>query len=72
MQKKNVDKRQTRTRRTNGQFDYDDMSLICKCGHQLSVHAGENETKKRGCLNEDSGMDGATGEHCSCKNFKKK
>ena len=66
-----IDKRQYRTRRISGQFDYDDMTLICKCGHPLSVHAGDNETKKRNCLNEDCGIEGATGESCSCKNFTK-
>ncbi len=60
-----------RNRSKDGRYDFDDLSLICKCGHSLGVHSGQNELKKRGCLNEDHHIDGATGEYCTCKNFQK-
>lgn len=62
----------SRNRRPNGQYDYEDLNLMCACGHKLDVHAGLNDSRKRPCFNEDSHIDGATGKSCSCKNFKKK
>ena len=55
-------------RRANGQFDYQDFTRMCRCGHRLGVHAGENETHTRPCFNEDA-AGGGTGEPCTCKNF---
>ncbi len=55
-----------------GQYDYSNMELMCECGHKLGVHSGENDTKKRPCFNEDSGLAGATGKKCSCKTFRLK
>ena len=65
-------KKALNARNKAGQFDFSTMTLICTCGHPLSVHAGENETKERPCFNEDCGLEGATGKSCKCKNFKKK
>lgn len=57
-------------RNKHGQYDFNNMELICRCGHKLSIHAGENETKERPCFNEDKGVNGATGDNCNCSNFK--
>jgi hypothetical protein len=51
-----------------GRYDYDNMQLLCACGHRLGIHAGMNETGNRPCFNEDTGA-GGTGEECDCKNF---
>lgn len=60
-----------RNRKINGQYDYEDLSLMCVCGHRLGIHSGLNDTGKRGCLNEDEHISGATGVFCDCENFKK-
>ena len=49
-----------------GRYDYSNTALICICGHPLSVHSGENDTKTRPCFNEDCGDK----NECSCTNFK--
>ncbi len=54
-----------------GQFDFStDWERMCVCGHKLGAHAAENETGKRPCFNEDTYMEGTTGEACSCEHFK--
>ena len=58
-------------RNINGKYDYKDFELICESGHKLKVHGGRTREKTRGCLNEDPHIEGATGEYCKCKNFKK-
>lgn len=58
-------------RNIKGQYAFvDNWERLCICGHKLGVHAGENDTGKRPCFNEDSGMEDATGEPCDCKHFK--
>jgi len=64
-------KHQYRARDKEGRFDYTNLDLICRCGHELGIHAAENESKTRPCFNEDKYIDGATGEYCPCKNFRK-
>ncbi len=59
-------------RKNNGKYDFSKMTLICECGHPLSVHAGQNDTDKRPCFNSDKGIEGATGHQCLCLNFKTK
>ena len=58
-------------RNIDGKYDYKDFDLICECGHKLGIHSGRGHDKKRGCLNEDIHIPGATGEYCKCENFKK-
>jgi hypothetical protein len=65
------------SRNYRGRYDYSkDMHLMCVCGHKLGVHAGDNDTGKRPCFNEDSNLNDdpeltATGEYCPCKHFRK-
>ncbi len=54
-------------RAIDGRFDFATMSLVCKCGHELGVHAAENPTRKRPCFNDDIG----DGSECDCENFRK-
>ncbi len=55
-----------------GKYDYSaDMELLCRCGHPLGVHAADNESGKRPCFNENTGIIGGTGEPCDCRHFKK-
>jgi hypothetical protein len=67
-----MNRRRNTARDTAGRYDYSDMSLVCRCGHALGVHAAENPTRRRPCFNEDGpSLEGATGETCDCKNFRK-
>lgn len=53
--------------RQTGRFGFDgDHSRRCTCGHALAVHAG---AAPHSCLNEDSGLEGATGSACACARF---
>jgi len=63
--------RRYKIRSRDGKYDYTNLDLFCTCGHKLGIHAGDNETKKRPCFNEDSGIEGTTAEYCPCKNFRK-
>ena len=57
----------------NGKFGFDNKwHRLCTCGHRLGVHAAPNDRSTRPCFNEDSGIEGATGESCDCKHFKLK
>lgn len=58
-------------RNYQGRYDHGDMDAMCDCGHVLGVHAADNETGKRPCFNEDTGMEGTTGTYCDCPHFKK-
>jgi hypothetical protein len=56
-----------------GQYDFSaDMNMMCRCGHRLGTHAGDNETGKRPCFNEDTYGDPpySTGQPCDCEHFK--
>jgi len=50
-------------RSADGRYDHSDMTLVCRCGHRLGVHAGE---KPRPCFNDDAG----DGHECHCEAFK--
>lgn len=58
-------------RNKQGKYDFNNMELICMCGHKLGVHSAETLTNNRACFNGDC-IDGATGKDCNCKNFKPK
>lgn len=45
-----------RTRTRGGQYDYDNLDLMCECGHSLGEH-----NALRACLSDDG---------CGCKKFK--
>lgn len=58
-------------READGRYGFDgNWERLCVCGHSLGVHAAQNDTGKRPCFNEDSGIVGGTGEPCDCKHFR--
>lgn len=58
-------------READGRYGFDgNMGRLCVCGHRLGIHAAMNDTSKRPCFNEDSDLEGATGEACGCQHFK--
>lgn len=58
-------------READGRYGFDgNWERLCVCGHTLGIHAAQNDTGKRPCFNEDSGIVGATGEPCDCKHFR--
>jgi len=59
--------KKTRARLYSGRYDFDDFSLMCKCGHSLGVHAA-GDGGKRPCYNNDAG----DGKYCDCETFRKK
>lgn len=68
--KRAVIKQTYRARDIRGRYDYENLDLICVCGHKLSVHAGINDSHLRPCLNSDP--EDGDGEECNCENFKLK
>jgi hypothetical protein len=58
-------------READGRYGFDgNWDRLCVCGHSLGVHAAQNDTGKRPCFNEDSGIVGGTGEPCDCEHFR--
>lgn len=53
-----------RNRNNNGKYDFEELDLVCNCGHSLGEHAAKNDTNTRPCFYEES--------NCDCKNFIKK
>lgn len=57
-----------RARDFTGKYDFEDMGIICECGHRLGVHIAErNKLGERECLNKEVG----DGRECDCNTFKR-
>ena len=49
-----------KNRDNKGRYDFENLNLICQCGHKLAVHAAKNDTNLRPCFSNDD---------CDCDNF---
>ena len=65
--KQKIEGGKKRSRDLSGRYDYDDLSLVCICGHTLGDHCAQNDTRIRDCMVEQI----RDGEECDCPDFKK-